>query len=186
MGRGLFAGVRPPLNPGNVNRYHYIGTLALTAAACLALAHPVGRMRWTHSRLATGALFTGWALVSVPLYHAAILSHDQTRAANYRANHARVTKWIDERVASEPEGADAYLPNIPFAIPLVTPQMFPRAAALFVLTDSDLRVAGRRVFFVEEDPSVLEAARAHPESKLMQILVAPDAVPESSRRARWR
>jgi hypothetical protein len=76
-------------------------------------------------------------------------------------------------------GTDLYIQNEPFQgvgpLALANPSIFPGLAALFVVYYPSNVVDGRRVFFVEPDADVRDAARRGVRSQT--LLVAPDDVP---------
>ena len=90
---------------------------------------------------------------------------------------------VDVEVESHPSGSTTFLENGKPSAALLGPVMvtaaldFPGRAAAFVLTHDTDELAGRRLRFIERDPTVVEWYAKFPQTPLARLLVPPDAVP---------
>jgi hypothetical protein len=160
-------------------RYHYVGSLPIVVLGCLILAHlarvwplrPAPLVGLLVTTLALGAY--GWARSDFRI--------DDHGAC--RAYLSRVLQGLDVEVESRPSGSTAFLENGKPSAALLGPVMvtdalaFPGRAAAFVLTHDTDELAGRRLRFIERDPTVVEWYAKFPETPLARLLVPPDAVP---------
>lgn len=153
-------------------RYHYAGGLALSLVIGIALGRAGDH--WPRAGTKTAAL-AAWALATVVAYgFSPPMDHNQEA----RRQAAAAAGWMRSRIRSTPPGAPVYLANRPFAgLPAawVPATQFPGWAGLFTLFFPDNVVDGRRVFFVERNPSVIEALRHG--RRTATLLVAPPEAP---------
>ncbi len=168
-GRGMFA------VSAETPRYHYLGTAPLAIATCLLLAE--GARRWRPSERAKSALLAVWLAATVAFHFAAGRPIDHF--AFSRRETDEVLAQIRRAARSVPRGEDIYIENRTFhsVFHLTAGQEgdFPGWAAVFVIYFPTDVVEGRRVHFVEDDPSVLESTRGG--RRTAGLLVSPEAVP---------
>lgn len=157
-------------------RYHYFAEVGLCGALAVAAA-AAGRRRPTNALRAAFLIFG----VAVALANVA----RGLGASPYRGESARVAQTVAaiEEAARRAPGASVCLDNRPVPwIELVgfnEPEDFPGLAALFVAYFPSDVVEGKRVYFVERDARVREAARRREGTRMHSLLVAPNACPAS-------
>jgi len=153
-------------------RYHYLGTAGLAAATCLMLGEIA--TRWPVPDALKTALLMGWATVSLVGSLAFGRPIDHFDFARWD------TAWVIRQVMTATHricrGNDVYIENRAFrsvgGMLANRPDVFPGWAAVFAFSFPDNMVAGRRIHFVESDPTALEAAgQGH---RAADLLVAPD------------
>lgn len=157
----------------SMTRYHYVAPLCLCIGLCLILqgaeAWPLVRTR------ATTALLWAWlAATAVLLWHRGpVIDHH----AEARAETSRTVQAIREAIAARRPGEEVTIENQPFIsvglFNLQIPASFPGWAALFTIFFPADTVDGRRVWFVERNPRVLDAVI--PGSRLAGLLLDPNA-----------
>jgi len=152
-------------------RYHYAAPLGLALVAALVC---VGAGR-RHPRLAAA----GPALALLVLGFDALAFARGTWRLD---THAWVRRETDallatvERTArATAPGEPVVLPNARFAgvgpIPLLAPDVFPRAAGAFIAFHPADTVLGRPVRFVEADPQVYATFTADPDTRIARTLL---------------
>jgi hypothetical protein len=155
-------------------RYHYVGiaTMALgVAAAALSLAKAIPWLAQIRAAMLVACL--GVWLGAVLLWPLAIDHHDDTRK-----EVMFVIAWMRSLARQTPADEDVYIRNRGFYS--VSPfffsrREFPGWAGVFSIYFPDPSIDGRRVFFVEPDPTVRTTLRTA--RRLEGVLVAPEAVP---------
>jgi hypothetical protein len=159
-GRGMF---RTPANGAWMAitpRFHYVGTVPLAVALCLALATLAQRFG-LGPRLATSALLA-WIAVSVLVSARGTIVTRRSPGLVARTETARALADIRAAIDAAPPGDAVYLDNRPFrgVGPMLVraPQLFPGWAGLFTIFFPANVVDGRRVFFVDPNPEVIAAA----------------------------
>jgi hypothetical protein len=155
-------------------RYHYGATALIAAATSVALAGLLARWRRSGTVLIAGAL-TLTCAAAAPRWQ---IPGDYNDA---RIELALLRRKIGERIQSEPIGTDVCIANQHFAsigwAGAGNPAVFPRWAAVFVILYPDNTVEGRRVWFVESNRAVVQAARALSGSRASRLLVEPGQAP---------
>jgi hypothetical protein len=154
-----------------MTRFHYVASAALVVAACLALAQMATWWRW--SRRAGTTLLLVWAGLSVLAQQWLGVPIRHFDAARWE------TTWALEQIRTAARAAapaaDVYIENQVFKSVglriLARPGAFPGWAALYSIYFPDDLVDGRRIYFVEPDPNVIEAARD--DRRTGALLVAP-------------
>ncbi len=157
-------------------RYHYAGTFPLAIVLCLALDR-VGTWRWPGPRRGAAVLLIWIAATLFAYQRSAPFEHNQEA----RKETLFAVAWMRARIAQSPPGQPVYFVNRAFfSVPpiWVSAYEFPGWAGLFTIFFPDNIVDGRRVFFAEKEPSVIEM---HQHGRRTDtLLVAPDKVPKLS------
>ncbi len=136
-----------------LTRYHYVGQLALAVLLCLLIQRAGSLLRAGAKDLAVAAWFAlmiGAFALSPP----AVDHHARTRRLTGQALAA-----MRRAARSRPVGRPVYIPNRGFRGLLFFPALFPGSAAVFAIFHPSNVLDGRRVYFVESNPAVLEAAK---------------------------
>jgi hypothetical protein len=162
-------------------RYHYAATLPIATALFVLLGAARRRSPWQPRRgdaaLAVALAVIGFSMIvrARPIDHHA--------GARQQAEAALAS--IRERIEAAPMGADVRIPNQLFrgVGPMILGRLdlFPGLAAVFAIYFPENVVAGRRVFFVEEDPKVLAAARQGRRTKTFVVGPEEPQAPVSHR-----
>jgi hypothetical protein len=171
LARAFFLAHAPEHVLPTVTRYHYIGQLILTIMLCLALNQiaPV-----LSERLRTLALVT-WYTVAVSGYVCFATPIDHHLEA--RMQTERIRKVIRKALDTPPRRRDVYITNRRFvALPLPT-AMFPGWAGVFTIFYPDNVVAGRRVYFVDDNPDTLAAAQRGRRTRTLLVPQRPAGAP---------
>jgi len=170
VGRGGVMAARAPSALWAVSspRYHYVGTIGLVVALCLALARIPRRRRsqgpW---------LLVAWLALAFPLDVVAARSIESEAGRVSRAQYGRVISRFRRAIEKRPEGSDVFIENRVFApVRLVPLSRFPGEAAAFVFTFPENEVDGRRVYFVERHRDVLAAAAKRRGSRIDDLLIS--------------
>jgi hypothetical protein len=155
VGRGVLWGTKFYF----ATRYQYVPLLGVVVCLCLALRAAEGRFPLP-SRLKTAALAL-WLVAALTIHltlSRGINHHQQAR----RATEMTVSE-MRRLVREAPPGEDVYISNRMFhgvgPMLIRNPQMFPGWAAAFTVFFPSNVVEGRRVFFVEADADVRDAAK---------------------------
>lgn len=180
-GRASFFDPRlaPGMTVGQL-RYHYLGAIPIVVLACLALRE-VGRIGPMRAVPRLPLLLVALATGIYGYAHSTFRIYDNVACRLYVANAWRS---IAAEAASHPEGSIAYLENGEPPSVLLGPVMrkrdFPGRAAVLLLEQRGDEVNGRRVRFVERDPSVLKWYAGRPDTPLAHLLVDPDTARRQS------
>lgn len=153
-----------------IARYHYVGQLLLSVLLCLILA----RLRSVVPAWAAALLLVGWYGVTLASYvnFAPPIDH-HLRA---REDTARSFAMIQRFIRRSPKGKPIFVPNRSFLPLPFPPAQFPGWAAAFVIfRPVNHTIDGRPIYFIEQDPDVLEAAARGKRTK--GLFVTPE---------RWR
>ena len=148
-----------------LTRYHYVGQLALAVLLCLLIQRAGSLLRARAKDLAVAAWYAGMITAFV-LSPPAIDHHARTRRLTGQTLAA-----LRRAVRSRPVGRTVYIPNRGFPALLFFPALFPGSAAIFAIFHPSNVLDGRRVYFVESNPAVLEAAKRGRRTK--DLLVPP-------------
>jgi hypothetical protein len=154
--------------------YHYTAPLTLAILAAVVLA-ALSR-RWRPSAAASSVMLALWyvTFAAVQLTAGPAIAHHDTE----RELADQTLAQIKALVLSRPPGSDVYIRNRLFfgvgPFVLTSPETFPGIAGLFAVYYPDQLLEGRRVFFVERNPRVLNALRDRP---FAGMLTAPENVP---------
>lgn len=150
-------------------RYHYAATLPIVTALFVLLGAADRRSAWQRP----------WGDLALALCLAAIAFSMVVRAppidhhTSARQQAEAALASIRERIEAAPIGAEVLIPNQPFfgvgPMVLARPDLFPGLAALFAIYFPENVVAGRQVYFVEQDPKVLAAAQRGRRTKSLVI-----------------
>jgi hypothetical protein len=134
-------------------RYHYVGLLLLTVLVCLLLYRAGSFL----GNLSKGFLLAAWyavAVVTCVVFPPKIDHH-----ATARKTTMRVLSAMTRAVHSRPPGRAVYIHNRSFWPMPFFPDQFPGWAAIFVIFHSSNVVDGRRVYFIDANPGVIEMAQ---------------------------
>lgn len=174
LGRVVLLELMPRAEAIGQLRYYYVGvlTLALVLAAILiAIAAAAPRLRPLGTILLAPVLAV-WML-ALWVRPPPLDDHAETRAdMRFLVNYLRVL------ARQTPPGSNVYVVNrnvrtmSPY---FYTRRDFPGLAAVFSIYFPEPTIMGRRVLFIEEDPSVREAHRTA--RRLLGALIAPEDVP---------
>jgi len=154
-------------------RYHYAGGLTLTLVAVIALGRAV---EWasTREQLLVSVL-QAWTVATVVAYgYSPPFDHNQEA----RKETSAAVGWMRSRIQTTPPGAPVHFLNrVFFAVPpiWVSSYEFPGWAGVFIIFFPDNVVDGRQVFFIEREPSVIEAHRGG--RRTATLLIPPSQVP---------
>jgi len=156
-------------------RYHYVATAPLVAALCLFLAR-VGAWVRARARIANLAL-AAWLGVTAFLYA-------QSRpfvSLHAAARHETIAVWREIAAQiDEAPGEEVFIRNRPFhsvgSLVVGDRVGFPGWAAMFAAIFPSDVVRGKRVYFVVDDPEVLEAAQRG--KRMPDLLVGPQRAAE--------
>jgi hypothetical protein len=154
--------------------YHYTAPLPLAILTALMLAD-LGR-RWRLSAATANILLALWVVTfaTVQLTAGRAIDHHDWE----RELAEKELAQIGASVLSQPAGSDVYIKNRRFfgVGPFVIKNLrnFPGIAGLFAVYYPDQLLEGRRVFFVEPDPSVRRKLGDRP---FGAMLVSPDVAP---------
>jgi hypothetical protein len=153
-------------------RYHYVGTIGLAIAACLALDTLRTRVVLPR-RLATG-LLAAWIAVTL----VGLLRHPYStpHPVDARDQVTRVFYRIGRQATESRDPARVYIDNGRFHASGYSLQHrdFPGIAALFVALYRLDRVGGRDVYFIEKDAETVRLARTRPWTRTAGLLVTPE------------
>jgi hypothetical protein len=180
-GRGSMFDPRlpPGLTAGQL-RYHYLGAIPIVVLACLALRE-VGRIGPMRAVPRLLLLAVGLAIGIYGYSRSTFRISDNAQCRLYVDNAWR---GIAAEAASHPAGEVAYLENGEPPSVLLGPVMrkrdFPGRAAVLLLQQRGDEVNGRRLRFVERDPSVLAWYATRPDTPLAHLLVGPDTARRQS------
>ena len=156
-------------------RYHYVAQAFLAVALCVAFDAVA---RSGRSTLA-GFVAVGWAVVLAAGALVNPVSVDRHDAA--RIEVARALGSLHDQLAAAPSGQTTYIRNQPIDAfgwmpnSVVRP---PGLAALFIIAVEPNELGGRRVQFIEPNPSVVDLF-ARPGVRMANLLV-PMRTPEST------
>jgi hypothetical protein len=168
----------PAWGAAGYERYHYVTTIPVVALVCFILQQ-AGRLRGPSAVPRWLALVAGLGLIVAGRLHSRFAIDEHPLARYY---FARTLRDIEAAVASHPAGSTVYLENqqSPVAIlgPAVRNPAFPGRAALFLVTHPSGTLDGRRVRFVEPDPQIRTFFAHEGRRRLMELLVAPEDVPQ--------
>lgn len=151
-------------------RYHYVAPMLMWIATLLVVPFPRSRL----VRRLVFALGLSWMALSAGLVRTSI--QDSSRIM--RIWPLRSLAPILAEIAAQPENSTLLIPNR--ALPGwlgYKDSMLPGVAAVFVMASTYSPDAGRGVYFVEDDPALLAALRAQPESPIAKIVLAPGEEP---------
>jgi hypothetical protein len=166
----------PPWQAATTGRYHYVGTIPIVALLCLALAE-VGRRLPAHIPRAS-ILVAGLTLLVTGRLCSDFVIDEHYPVRTYVL---RTLEEFSTAAAREPRGTTVYLENGVSPTDLlgaVLPNyLFPGRAAIFLLTNRTDERDGRRFRFVERDPVTLARIRSRPDSRLDQLVLAPEEAP---------
>jgi len=151
-------------------RYHYAGPIFPIMALCIMLAELDQRLRLPGS--AKTALLL--VLLTVILGNQIEEKRGKEQLAA-RAETAQTLRSIRWRIDNTPPNQDVYIENRRFAAlgPLNIDEWVPGWAAVFIIFFPENTVDGKRVYFVESNPKVVQAAQRGKRSRT--LLVAPNA-----------
>jgi hypothetical protein len=157
-------------------RYHYLAPALFAIVICLASSVLVR----DESRLGRNGRTVFFAWLAVVLIPYLLATRNPTTAFEYRqrTQHYAAALILQTKIENHPVGSEVYIPNRDFELNMFQASegswlTFPGWAGLFVISYRDNTVAGRRVFFVEEDASVLRKAKAMKGTRIHDLLV-PD------------
>lgn len=160
-------------------RYQYVPLLAITLAFCLALA--ALDERWPSPVALKRLLLAAWVVGAAGAQFWLGRGIDHHLFARRAA--AQAVEEIRRQIDAAPAGRDVYIVNRVFRgvgpLMIKNPHLFPGWAAVFTIFFPDNVVDGKRVFFVVDDPAVLEAARHG--RRTATLIVAPEQVPDHAR-----
>jgi hypothetical protein len=160
-------------------RYQYVPLLPVTLGLCLALA-ALDRRRPLPIALKR-SLLAAWIAAAAAAHFWLGRGIDNHLFARKAA--ARTVEEIRKLVDAAPAGQDVYIANRVFTgvgpLMIKNPHLFPGWAAAFTIFFPENIVDGKRVFFVADDPVVLEAARHG--RRTATLIVAPEQVPDRAR-----
>ena len=169
----------PAAAAATVGRYHYAGTIPLVVVVCLALRQ-VGRLPGLRAVPRGLAVVVGLAVLLYGRRHAGFRIDERPFAHDY---FLYTQQDLASTIAAAPQGATLYLENQKTPVyvlgPSIPNRLVPGRAAVFLLTESSLKLDGREVRFVERDPEVLAWYRERPDTPLGRLLVAPEETPAS-------
>ena len=152
--------------------YHYAGTIPIVVLLCLA-AEQIARLSHRAAAVRALALAAG-AIVEVAGFARSGFAIEDHRAA--RTGVDITLAQILTAVGARPPGTTVYLDNgiLPGAVrgPMLTQEVLPGRAALFVLIAPSGMLDGHRVRFIEPEPKVLSYEDRAP--KLGALLVRPE------------
>lgn len=156
-------------------RYHYAATVPLTLILCLILSQI--RLPGPSGARAARVALASWLGLAVAAWMSTAPWIDHHPAS--RRETREVLAAIRERVRSTPPGSDVRIPNRRFQDvgPLVPNTMFPGWAALFTIYFPSGAIDGRRVYFLEREPRVIDETRRG--RRIAQVLL-PAAVPSGT------
>ena len=133
-------------------RYHYVGQLGLAIMLCLLLAQAAAKLTAWPKRLLLVAWY-GLTLASYAHFAPNIDHHDVAHRDTQQALAA-----MQLAIDRSPRGRAVYIPNHSFKPLPFFPSLFPGWAAVFVIFHVDNRASdGRPIYFVEDNPGVIEA-----------------------------
>jgi len=167
FGRGALQAllVRPPVDVVPLlPRYHYTGQLFLTLVLCALL----GRLADVFTVRFGSMLLAAWYAVTLVAF--AIWTTPLDHHAEARDGTRDTLAAIRAAVAAEPPGGTVRIENRVFAPLPFVPTLFPGWAAAFTIFFPENVVEGRRVYFVERRPAVIESVRS---GKRMGSLLVP-------------
>ncbi len=155
-------------------RYHYTGTFPLAILLCIALGR-IGSWRWPGPRIGAAALL-GWIAATLFAYQrSAPFDHNQEA----RQETHKTVAWMNARIVQSPPGEPVYFVNRAFfSVPpiWVSAYEFPGWAGVFTIFFPDNVVDGRRIYFAETEPSVIEMHQHG--RRTATLLIALDQLPE--------
>jgi hypothetical protein len=151
-------------------RYHYVALSAFTVALCVALARFRRLLR--PIRFLRIPLLLAWAALAIYLQLGRVQQRPQAGQVE-RAELNWIRSRINLRATTAPVGSDVYIENGKFrgvGMMINYGRLFPGFAGVFIIYSPSNEIAGRRLFFVEQDPQLLATATG---KRSATLLVSP-------------
>jgi hypothetical protein len=165
VGRGVLWGTKFYLS----TRYQYVPLLGIVVSLCIALG-TVDAQRALPSRLKSSA-FALWLIAALAVHLTLSPGIDHHQQARRATDNTVSEMWRLIRAA--PVGQDVYIPNQVFRgvgpMLIRNPRMFPGWAAAFTVFFPSNVVEGRRVFFIEPDSDVRNAAKDGRRTRMLMV-----------------
>jgi hypothetical protein len=158
-------------------RYQYVAQLGLALTLCLVIGALTER-----SRIRPGtknAVLLGWLALAALSYNrlGAQIDHHQSE----RREAQQTVAAINKQIAAAPPGQDVYIVNKRFNSvgPLFVnlPARFPGWAAVFSIYFPANVVDGRRIYFVDRNPNVIDAAGYGRRTATLLVAAPPRDLP---------
>jgi hypothetical protein len=150
-------------------RYHYVALAAVAIALCVALA---GFRRLLHPiRFLRIPLLLAWAALAIYLQLGRVQRPQAGQVERAELNWIR--NMINLRATTAPVGSDVYIKNGKFrgvGRMINYGRLFPGFAGVFIIHSPSNEIAGRRLFFIEQDPQLLAIATG---KRSAALLVSP-------------